>query len=1006
VTKKATLQAGDIDATTIGLQVLRCLAGAPDAQVYDRLTEALELLGAGLQLEAVQIVVAGADRRSAPSLIWQSKSQSAELHSQSFDLGGHAKLVLRLAAKAAPIAISPPLQLALEGIEAAVMRWRSYLSIAAVKEPDALIQVMDSLEYGLAVFDVAGRLAFRNKKFTALFPGDGSGDFGLARFKALAQDHAARQFRHNKWRGPEGASLSLYQQVLPDGSTLFTAMDYSEQKDRERALLGALDGAEVGTWEWTLATDENRINDRWAEMVGYSREELEPVTMDTLRSLVPEEDIAAMRPQWERLIAGTLDRFENEFRMRHRDGHWIWVLSRGKIVSTDANGRPQIMAGVHSDITALKDAEQRLLNLIEGAQIGTWDWDLLTNVQRVNEYWCDALGMTLEEIGEVTYEVWCDLVHPDDLASASEQLELCRTNQVDNYEAEYRMRHKDGRWIWVLDRGKVLRRMENGEAAFMAGIQVEINEQKAREEALKVAKLATERALADRDTAERRLYDIASISENWYWEKDKDLRFTFLSYVTGAEFLTPHHAGMMGQTREEWLADKPAVRASADWAQLYAMMKAHEPFKDFVYRAPESDDHEEHWLQISGTPMFDAEGAFVGYRGIGTEVTQLYLAKAHAEEANRAKSMFLANMSHEIRTPLNGVLGMAEILETTLIDPEHRRMIGIIRSSGESLLSILNDILDMSKIEAGKLELEHLDFNPVELLTKLEDLYTMRAQEKGLSFDVLVASGVERIRVGDQYRVRQILNNLLSNAIKFTETGEIVLKFTSKANGALAIEVRDTGIGMTEEQLRHLHEEFMQGDSSTTRRYGGTGLGMAITRNLIEMMNGSITVHSTLGKGTRVLVELPLAFSETKTFVMADVEQPQGDRLDGLKILVADDNVTNCTVMKLALGQRGAEVVAAADGLEAVKAWEVGRFDAILLDISMPVMDGKTAMAEIRRRGHAKGKKPVPIFAVTANAMSHQIAEYMELGFDETIAKPMRVNEVCAKILRFIDAAG
>jgi PAS domain S-box-containing protein len=770
-------------------------------------------------------------------------------------------------------------------------------------------------------------------------------------------------------------------------------------------LLSALEGAEVGIWEWTLATDENRINDRWAEMVGYRREELEPVTMDTLRSLVPAEDIALMEPQWARLIAGETDRFESEFRMRHRDGHWIWVMSRGKLVSSDAEGRPQIMAGVHSEVTALKNTEQRLLNLIEGAQIGTWDWDLQTNVQRVNEYWCDVLGMTLEEVGDVTYEVWCNLVHPDDLAAAAEQVELCRDNAVDSYEAEYRMRHKDGGWIWVLDRGKVLRRNENGDAAFMAGVQIEISEQKAREEALKAAKLATERALADRDTAERRLYDIASISENWYWENDKDLRFTFLSHATGAAFLVRHHAGMLGQTREEWLADKPAVRASADWGALHAAMKAREPIKDFVYRAPESDDHDEHWLQISGTPMFDAEGTFAGYRGIGMEITPLYLAKAHAEEANRAKSMFLANMSHEIRTPLNGVLGMAEVLETSLVDPEHKRMIGIIRSSGESLLSILNDILDMSKIEAGKLELETLDFNPVDLLTRLDDLYTMRAQEKGLSFDVLRASGVERLRVGDPNRVRQILDNLLSNAIKFTEKGQIVLKFTGKPNGALAMEVRDTGIGMDEKQLRTLHDEFVQGDSSTTRRYGGTGLGMAITRNLVDMMQGSITVQSTLGKGTRIVVELPLPLSTAAMPGVTEVAAVQSDRLDGLNILVADDNVTNCTVMQLALGQRGAHVVAAVDGLEAVKAWEAGSFDVILLDISMPVMDGKSAMKEIRQRGLAQGRKPVPIFAVTANAMSHQVAEYMDLGFDETIAKPMRVNELCAKILRFVEPA-
>jgi PAS domain S-box-containing protein len=739
-------------------------------------------------------------------------------------------------------------------------------------------------------------------------------------------------------------------------------------------------------------------------MLGYSREELEPVTMDTLRSFVPAEDIEAMRPQWDRLIAGTLDRFENEFRMRHRDGHWIWVMSRGKIVSAAADGTPQIMAGVHSDITEVKTAELRLLNLIEGAQIGTWDWDVQTNVQRVNKYWCDAVGLTPEELGDVTYEVWAALVHPDDLAKAEAQVALCLANKQDSYEAEYRLRHKDGSWTWILDRGKVLRRNENGDAAFMAGIQIEIGEQKAREEALKAAKLVTDRALADRDTAERRLYDIASISDNWFWEKDKDLRFSFLSHASGATFLSNHHSDMMGRTHEEWLADKPAVRASADWDVLFAAMQAREPIKDFVYRAPDSGDHEEHWLQISGTPFFDADGRFAGYRGIGMEITQLYLAKAHAEAASRTKSMFLANMSHEIRTPLNGVLGMAEILESTLVDPEHKRMIHIIRNSGESLLSILNDILDMSKIEAGKLELENLDFNPIELLTKLEELYTMRAQEKGLSFDVLVASGVDKVRVGDQHRVRQILDNLLSNAIKFTDAGTIVLKLTGKPNGALVIEVRDTGIGMTEKQLKHLHEEFTQGDSSTTRRYGGTGLGMAITRNLVEMMQGSVDVQSTLGKGTRILVELPLPLSETKAQAVALAGPVQRERLDGLNILVADDNATNCTVMRLALGQRGATVVAAVDGLEAVKAWEAGSFDVVLLDISMPVMDGKTAMKEIRERGLALGKKPVPIFAVTANAMSHQIAEYMEIGFDETVAKPMRMNELCAKILHFVEA--
>ncbi|MGV8951683.1 MAG: PAS domain-containing protein [Cypionkella sp.] len=867
---------------------------------------------------------------------------------------------------------------------------------------EVLVQAVDTLDQGIAIFDAEGALVFCNKRFQALFPCDGSVQNSHATLRQIAQDQAASPNALMPWQDLDGIAIRLHSQILPDGGTLFTASDATAQKEREQALLVALDGAGVGTWQWFLTTGENRINDRWAEMLGYSRQELEPVTISTLRSFVPADDLAEVEAKWVRIRSGEVDQFEHEFRMRHRDGHWIWVLSRGKVISADADGKPLVMTGVHSDVTSLKNTEQRLLNLIDGAQIGTWDWDLVTNVQRVNDYWCSVLGMTLEEVGDVTYEFWSNLVHPDDLAMATEQVELCRINVIDSYEAEYRMLHKSGAWIWVLDRGKVLRRKEDGTAAFMAGVQVEIGEQKAREEALTAAKLAAEHAMVDRDTAQSRLYDIAAISENWFWEKDADLRFTFISEAAGTEFLAAHHAGMLGRTRQEWLVGKPAVQDSADWQSLHDKMLAHEKIKDFVYRAPESSDHDEHWLQISGTPFFDANGVFAGYRGIGTEITQLYLAKAHAEEASRSKSMFLANMSHEIRTPLNGVLGMAEILETALVDSEHKRMIGIIRSSGESLLSVLNDILDMSKIEAGKLELENLRFNPIELVGKIEDLYTMRAQEKGLLFDVLVASGVNKPRMGDQYRVRQILDNLLSNAIKFTETGEIVLKFTDKPNGSLAIEVRDTGIGMTEAQLQHLHEEFMQADNSTTRRYGGTGLGMAITRNLVEMMNGTIMAHSTVGKGTRIVVELPLLLCEGPELSPPAPSAVQGDRLDGLNILVADDNATNCTVIQMALGQRGATIVAAADGAEAVKIWETGDFDVVLLDISMPVMDGKTAMQEIRDRVHRLGKKPVPIFAVTANAMSHQIAEYIQLGFDEAVAKPIRTNELCAKILKAV----
>ncbi|HUG12443.1 MAG TPA: PAS domain-containing protein, partial [Opitutaceae bacterium] len=260
-----------------------------------------------------------------------------------------------------------------------------------------------------------------------------------------------------------------------------------------------------------------------------------------------------------------------------------------------------------------------------------------------------------------------------------------------------------------------------------------------------------------------------------------------------------------------------------------------------------------------------------------------------AAAATEAKSQFLANMSHEIRTPLNGVLGMAEVLDGILIDRDHKRMIGTIRRSGESLLSILNDILDMSKIEAGKLELGCVPFSLEDLAERVEELHALRAEEKGLEFEVLIGGGSEGRRLGDPHRMQQILNNVVSNAIKFTEHGEVAVKITARADKPLLIEVRDTGIGMTPAQLERLHEEFGQADVSVTRRFGGTGLGMAITRTLVAMMGGSIEVTSVPGVGTTVQIVLPLPVSNARAAAAPqDLRGPIS--LQGVRLLAADDN--------------------------------------------------------------------------------------------------------------------
>ena len=647
---------------------------------------------------------------------------------------------------------------------------------------------------------------------------------------------------------------------------------------------------------------------------------------------------------------------------------------------------------------AILMAERRLRDVIEGAQVGTWTWDFDSVGQLVNDVWAQMLGYGAGELTHITYETWSRLIHPDDKDWVEAELNRCTSGAVDSYEAEYRMRHKAGHWIWVLDRARVVRRKSDGSPKVMAGIQIEISEQKSREAALLRAKLELEEALALRENAEKRFTDIAEVADGWFWEQDADLRFSYLSHTEHVERMGASGDSVIGRTRAEWLDAHPEVKASADWQSILRAQSERRPFRNFVYRAPYAAAGDERWFRISGQPVFDSAGRFLGYRGVGSDVTELYLAKARAEEASRTKSMFLANMSHEIRTPLNGVLGMAEVLDSALTDPEHRRMIGTIRRSGETLLNILNDILDMSKIEAGKLELEEVPFSPVEMAERVEDLHRLKAEEKGLDFEVLVSTGAELRRMGDPFRVQQILHNLVSNAIKFTDRGDVTVEVSGRRGTPLVFEVRDTGIGMTAQEIERLHEEFRQADSSVTRRFGGTGLGMAITRTLVNRMGGEIAVASTPGIGTQVRVTLPLPVTDAVPGPVAPPADEGEGRLDGIRVLAADDNGTNRSVLELMLTRSGAKVVTVADGLQAVNLWEPGLFDVVLLDIAMPVMDGKAALEAIRTKEQAGGTARIPIIAVTANAMSHQIVEYLIWGFDSCVSKPLTMADVTKAI--------
>jgi PAS domain S-box-containing protein len=422
------------------------------------------------------------------------------------------------------------------------------------------------------------------------------------------------------------------------------------------------------------------------------------------------------------------------------------------------------------------------------------------------------------------------------------------------------------------------------------------------------------------------------------------------------------------------------------------------------------------WVEASSEAIRDADGHIERVVGAIRDIDQekrneldLVKARDDAETANRAKSTFLATMSHEIRTPLNGVLGMAQAMAGNDLSDMQRERLDVIRQSGEALLAILNDVLDLSKIEAGKLDMEAADFSISDVARGAHAAFTALANKKGLSFDLAVAPSARGVYRGDSTRVRQILYNLISNGLKFTDQGEVRVNVAGSKTG-LRFTVSDTGIGIPPDRLAALFQKFEQADASTTRRYGGTGLGLAICRELAQLMGGSIRAESQEGRGTQFIVELPIPrVGDERTQGPGEAEQAtECVAYEGgasLKVLAAEDNKVNQLVLKTLLHQAGIDPVVVGDGAQALEAWEREPWDVILMDVQMPIMDGPSATQEIRRREKVQGRPRTPIIALTANAMAHQVNEYRDVGMDGFVAKPIEVTRLFAALQAVLDDA-
>ncbi len=395
-----------------------------------------------------------------------------------------------------------------------------------------------------------------------------------------------------------------------------------------------------------------------------------------------------------------------------------------------------------------------------------------------------------------------------------------------------------------------------------------------------------------------------------------------------------------------------------------------------------------------------ADGGRVGLR---VDVTELHQARQRAEAANRAKSDFLSNMSHEIRTPMNAVLGMADLLAETSLNADQQDMLNTIRESGWSLLSLINDILDLARVEAGKLTLDEEPFIPADLIDSIIALHQANARSKTVTLCVDQTPQTSLARLGDASRIAQILHNVIGNAVKFTEQGEIRMTVDASSPDAITFRIDDTGIGMTEEQLARVFDPFEQAEAGTTRRFGGTGLGMSIVKRLVQMMKGEVTVKSALSQGTSITIRLGLPLSEEPRKRASVTEPTSGSGAIGLadcRLLVVDDNAANRKILAAYLDKLQLTAEFAVNGAEACALWQKAEFDLILMDISMPVMGGVEALAEMLKRSKATGRPSPRVIAVTANVMHEQVAQYRAQGFIDIIHKPIRFSELQAILRR------
>ncbi|MEO0456457.1 MAG: PAS domain S-box protein [Cyanobacteria bacterium P01_A01_bin.114] len=782
----------------------------------------------------------------------------------------------------------------------------------------------------------------------------------------------------------------------PDGDFIeFQAVgrDITALKETERALREsdtrwqfALEGSGDGIWDWNIQTGNIFFSRQLKAILGYAEHEMEN-RLEEWESRLHPEDNGQLYANMDQYLSRQTATHQTEYRLRCKDGSYKWILERGKVIEWTEEGHPLRMMGTHTDISARKQIEhalqesrakfQRLVDDIGEKFVIFSHTGRDGIVTYVSGGFTSVFG--IKRKADLIDRPWPTIINwlPDALETAHTAVSELIQTSVDFQQFDMRFIHPDGgeRTIQVSQHPV---KDSGGHLIAVEGILEDITERKQAEAALR--------------RSEERWHLAIEGSNDGIWDHN---------LITNDHFLSPRCLEIVGydykeiDTFDKWFSyvhpeDQPVLRTTF---QRYLNQET--PTYACEYRmCCQGGSYK--WVFARGKAIWNEAGTAIRMSGSLTDITlrkqaelELQQAKEEAVAAARAKSNFLAHMSHEIRTPMNGLIGMLSLLQGTKLNQDQQQQASIAKSSAESLLTLLNHILDFSKVDAGKLELENLDFDLCQHLEDCTKAMALKAQEKGLEM-VLDLRGLEHTMVkGDSGRLRQILINLIDNAIKFTEQGEIVIRCGLTASGGDLIftgSVRDTGVGIPQAKLPTLFDPFTQLDASTTRKYGGTGLGLAITRKLCELMGGSLYGQSVRGQGSQ--------FEFTVTLQRSDRTQPANLLMDlhALTLLVVDDNATNRDILCSRLRDWGATVLEASSGASALalcraRTCKAGQppFDIVLVDMQMPGMDG----AELGKRLKADTCfQAMPLVMMTAISNQNNTQLFTELGFGAYFTKP------------------